>query len=131
LTITGLEESGGFLIESRQSPLHGVNDALGNTGASRGRGDAANYRDLLHGLARSRRRANSGRFGGNQFGGADGLNGHGTRLGVPIKDELNLCPLQDSVHDILGPFGAEDDGSATSEPDSMSSGDIINLEAMT
>jgi len=80
---------------------------------------------------RSRRRANGGRFWDNQFGGADGLDGHGARLCVSIKDELNLGPLQDSVHDILGPFGAENDGSATSKPDGVSGSDIINLEAMT
>lgn len=40
-----------------------------------------------------------------------------------------MGPLQNSIHNILGPFGAENDGSATSEPDSVSSSDIINLEA--
>lgn len=80
---------------------------------------------------RSRGRASGGRFWDNQFSGADGLNGHGARLGVSIKDELNLGPLQDSIHDILGPFGTENDGSATSEPNGVSSSDIIDLETMT
>ena len=80
---------------------------------------------------RGRRRASDGRPGDNQFGGTDGLNRDGARFGVSIKDELNLGPLQDSVHDILGPFGAENDCSATSKPDGMSSSDIIDLEAMS
>jgi len=75
LTIAGLEESRRFLIESRQGPVHGINNALGNTSASRGWGDAADHGDLLDSLVRSGRRAEGGRFGVDQLGGTDGLDG--------------------------------------------------------
>lgn len=130
MTILGLEKSGRFLIESGQSPVHRVNDALGNTSASRCRGDAADHRNLLNGLVGGGRRANDGRFGINQFCCADGLNRHGARLGISVEDELDLCPLENGVHDILRPLGAENDSSATSKPDSMGSSDIINLESI-
>lgn len=124
------EECGGFLIESRQSPPHGINDTLGNAGASRSRRDAADHWDLLDSLVRSGRRTNGGRFGGNQLGCADGPNVHGAGLGDSVEDELNLGSVQDNVCDILGPFRAEDDGSAAGEPGSVGGSDVVNFEAI-
>lgn len=77
----------------------------------------------------SGRRRNGGGFWIDQFCGAYGLDGHRARLGGSVEDELNLGPLQDSVHDILGPLGTENYSSATGEPNGMSSSDIVNLEA--
>jgi hypothetical protein len=129
LAITGFEKSGGFLVQGGQGPPHGVDDALGDTGASRGGGDAADDRDLVDSFVGSGRRANGGRLGINQFGGADGLDGHVAGLGVSVENELNLGRLQNGVHDILRPLGTENDGSTTGEPDSVSGSDIVDLEA--
>ena len=42
-----------------------------------------------------------------------------------------MSPLQNGIHDILGPLWAENDGGATSEPDRMGSCNVINLEAIS
>ena len=130
LTITGLENSGGLFVESRQSSPHGVDDALGNTGASGGGGDAADDWDLLDSLVGSGGRADSGGLRIDQLGSADGLDGHGAGFGISIEDKLNLGPLQNCIHVILGLLWAENDSGATSEPDRVGSSNIINLEAI-
>lgn len=84
----------------------------------------------MNSLVGSGGRADGGGLRINQFGGADGLDGHRAGFGISVEDKLNLGSLQNSVHDILGPLWAENDGGATSEPDRVCSSNVINLEAV-
>ena len=49
---------------------------------------------------------------------------------MSVENELNLGSIQDSVGDILGPFRAENDSSATGEPGSVSGSDVVNFKAI-
>lgn len=109
---------------------NGINNAVRHTNASGVESDTADHWSLLDGLARGRGWVNRRKFLTNQSCGAGDLNGHAAGLKVSVEHDLNLDPLQKYIHYIPRALGADNDGSATGEPDGVNSGNIINLEAV-
>ena len=115
LPVSRLQKCRAFLHQHRQTPLHGINNALGYASTPTGRGDTTDDRNACNNLrGHGRRKIRLSRRRVHEVYGGDRKSlGERWRCCFTVKDERDERACEDHLKNFWSPFrGEEDNGAA-------------------